>query len=188
MLYLITGGSGSGKSEYAEKLAVSMHQKEEEAGGLYYIATMYPYDAECRERICRHRAMRKGKGFWTQECFVHMEQFHAGKKDVVLLECMSNLLANEMYSNGGAGENSVPEIIEGIFHINRQARELVVVSNEVFSDLPVSKEMERYLSYLGEINRVIAEQAAEVTEVVYGIPVSLKRGEKTESHVPAMRH
>ena len=63
MLYLRTGGSGSGKSEYAEKLAVSMHQKGLAAGGLFYIATMYPYDGECEERICKHQAMRKGKGF-----------------------------------------------------------------------------------------------------------------------------
>ena len=96
------------------------------------------------------------------------------KNSLVLLECMSNLLANEMYAPGGAGEDSVSEILEGVWNLDRQAKALVVVSNEVFSDLPVSKEMGRYLSYLGEINAAIAKQAAEVTEVVYGIPVFAK--------------
>lgn len=183
MIYLVTGGSGSGKSAYAEEKICSLGNYNR-----IYLATMEVFDGEGRMRVERHRKLRQGKGFTTIEQGKNLKEIKIPENSLVLLECMSNLLANEMYSNGGAGEDSVPEIIEGIFHINRQARELVVVSNEVFSDLPVSKEMERYLSYLGEINRVIAEQAAEVTEVVYGIPVSLKRGEKTESHVPAMRH
>lgn len=180
MLYLITGGSGSGKSEYAEKLAVSMHQKEEEAGGLYYIATMYPYDAECRERICRHRAMRKGKGFWTQECFVHMEQFHAGKKDVVLLECMSNLLANEMYQEDGSVKERgkaadlqlETAVLKPLLVLEQQAGCLVVVTNEVFSDgMCYDAETEEYVRLLGKANTFLAHHADAVIEVVCSIPL-----------------
>ena len=74
MLYLVTGGSGSGKSEYAEKLAVLNHQKEQ--GSLYYIATMVSYDEECQERIRRHRVMRKDKVLQTLECFCHIGQLY----------------------------------------------------------------------------------------------------------------
>ena len=79
-----------------------------------------------------------------------------------------------MYGEGGAGERAVQEILEGIFRLNDMAAELVVVTNEVFSDLPVDREMGRYLKCLGEINAAIAREAAEVVELVYGIPVWIK--------------
>lgn len=101
MLYLITGGSGSGKSEYAEKLAADLHHRKKN-GFLYYVATMYPAkDGESQRRIRRHRDMREGKGFETVECSSQLERIKAGSEDVLLLECMSNLLANEMYLFSG---------------------------------------------------------------------------------------
>ena len=83
MYYLIIGGAGSGKSEYAEDLALSL---KDDGDSLYYIATMYPYgDEETKKRIERHRIMRAGKGFVTiersseisgvlDEIKVHMEE------------------------------------------------------------------------------------------------------------------
>ncbi len=65
MYCLVTGGAGSGKSEYAESLALSFCDK---AGSMFYIATMYPYDdEETKRRIHRHRSLREGKGFVTIE-------------------------------------------------------------------------------------------------------------------------
>ena len=66
MVYLVTGGSGSGKSAFAEKLAVEL-KKQTLHDGLYYIATMHCYDEECKKRISRHREMRKDKCFETIE-------------------------------------------------------------------------------------------------------------------------
>lgn len=73
MFYLITGGAGSGKSEYAEKLAV---QEATVSGDrLFYVATMFPYDdAETKLRIERHRKLREGKGFITLEKPVDIEE------------------------------------------------------------------------------------------------------------------
>lgn len=58
MMILITGGSGSGKSAYAEQTVLAQG-----AARRYYIATMRPWDEECRRRIARHRQMRADKGF-----------------------------------------------------------------------------------------------------------------------------
>lgn len=180
MLYLITGGSGSGKSEYAEKLAVTMHQKGLAAGGLFYIATMYPYDWECEERICKHQAMRKGKGFQTQECFVHLEQIHVGEKDVVLLECMSNLLANEMYQKDGslkergkaADLQLETAVLKPLLCLGQKAGCLVVVTNEVFSDgMQYEEGTEEYVRLLGKANTFLAQRADAVIEVVCSIPL-----------------
>ena len=60
MLAVITGGSGSGKSEYAESVATSLAKRDRLP--LYYIATMRPFGAEGKWRVERHRKLRAGKG------------------------------------------------------------------------------------------------------------------------------
>ena len=88
---------------------------------------------------------------------------------------MSNLTANEMYQENGAGEETVEEILQGIRQLKDRAKNLVVVTNEVFSDgISYDPDTMRYLSYLGNINQEMGKMADQVTEVVYGIPVSLK--------------
>lgn len=176
MLYLVTGGSGSGKSEYAETLAAAAHGKNPK-GKLYYVATMYPYDEECVKRIEKHRNMRSTKGFTTIECYTHLERVQVTQEDVVLLECMSNLLANEMYREEGqikAGreKDDADVILAPLSALAEKAACVVVVSNEVFSDgMEYEEETERYVSLLGEINRKTGKKADQVTEVVCGIPV-----------------
>ena len=71
MLILITGGSGSGKSEYAENTAKELAEKE--GLSLYYIATMKPFGEEGRRRVERHHRLREGKGFETVECYVDLK-------------------------------------------------------------------------------------------------------------------
>lgn len=186
MLYVITGGSGSGKSEYAEELAVHMRKEHFGGGKLYYAAAMYPQDEECRQRIKRHRSMRQGKGFLTRECYTGIERLSVEKKDVVLLECMSNLLANEMYLGEGRIKSRSGEVCEQlqeailrpVWELSGRAGCLVVVTNEVFSDgRRYEQETQLYLKLLGNINRCLAQKAEGVVEVVYTIPVWVK-GEK----------
>ena len=112
MLHIVYGGSASGKSSYAESFAMSLQGD----GRLLYIATMYPYkwntteiDPETMQRIERHRAMRADKGFDTIECYRHVEHIVAKRQDVLLLECMSNLLANEMYLEPDADDGGLAE-------------------------------------------------------------------------------
>lgn len=187
MLYLVTGGSGSGKSEYAEDLAVRLMAKRRRgAGGLYYVATMYPHDRECEERIARHRLMRRDKGFSTVECYCGVASVRAGREDVLLLECMSNLLANEMYlPEGGVrdrGEQAAGQLeetlIKPLLELAERAGELVVVTNEVFADgVRYDAESEIYRAFLGKINAALAARAAAVVESVFSIPV-IHRGEE----------
>ena len=170
MMTLVIGGAASGKSEFAEGLVL-------DAGNLprYYIATMQPFDDECRARIRRHREMRAKKQFTTVECFVNLEQVTLPKKGVVLLECMSNLAANELYSPDGAGDDAVESIQRGIRHLKSQCEELVIVSNEVFSGgSDYEGDTLRYLRVLAEVNRMLAKEADRVYEVVCGVPVCHK--------------
>ena len=170
MMTLVIGGAASGKSEFAEELVLN-------AGNLprYYIATMQPFDDECRARIRRHREMRAKKQFTTVECFVNLEQVTLPGRGVVLLECMSNLAANELYSPDGAGDDAVSSIQRGIRHLKSQCKELVIVSNEVFSGgSDYEGDTLRYLRVLAEVNRMLAKEADTVYEVVCGAPVCHK--------------
>lgn len=190
MLHIVYGGSASGKSSYAESFAMSLQGE----GRLLYIATMYPYkwntteiDPETMQRIERHRAMRADKGFDTVECYRHVEHIVAKRQDVLLLECMSNLLANEMYleqdSNAGSdmAETMSPvsnKIVQALIDLSTRVQELVIVTNDVFSDggsLIYDESTREYVKNLAEINCALAREAATVTEVVCGIPVIVKK-------------
>lgn len=104
MITLITGGSGSGKSAYAEKYICHV-SNEKGYKEKYYIATMQVFDDEGQRKIDRHRRLRAGKGFITIEQprdikkAVEKLQSENCLKNVrsALLECMSNLVANEMF-------------------------------------------------------------------------------------------
>lgn len=223
MLHMVYGGSASGKSSYAESFALSLQGD----GRLLYIATMYPYkwntteiDPETMQRIERHRAMRADKGFDTVECYRHVEHIVAKRQDVLLLECMSNLLANEMYLEpdaeavgiagkaevntemvGMAGKAEVDtetagtdtnaasgmsetlspvskKIVQALVDLSARVQELVIVTNDVFSDggsLTYDESTREYVRNLAEINCALAREAETVTEVVCGIPVIVKK-------------
>lgn len=182
MLRLVTGGSCSGKSAFAEKLATE-EKKKHPAGTLYYVATMVPYDEECRERIRRHREVRKDKGFATRECYTDLSCLTAEKEDVFLIECLSNLLANEMYEKTGQmkEKNSAPARVEEVIaapirKLAGKCAAVIVVTNEVFSEgTAFPEETALYLQLLGKSNCLLAGAADSVTEVVCGIPVERKK-------------
>ena len=67
MMILLTGGSGCGKSSFAEKLCMQLPLPR------HYIAAMKPYGAGGMEKVARHRRLRAGKGFETFECYTGME-------------------------------------------------------------------------------------------------------------------
>ena len=172
MFDLIIGGSGSGKSEFAENCCM------EKSGEKLYIATMEPFGEEGARRIARHRRLRAGKGFVTLECYTHLEEAEIPAGSVVLLECMSNLLANEIFSPDGR-KQGLPDLIEkGMEHLLEQAGHVVVVTNDVFADgMTYDRETEDYRRQLAEVNRRLAAKADRVYEVVCGIPLKIR--EKT---------
>ena len=170
---LVIGGSGSGKSEYAELVACR------EAGKRYYIAAMEPYDEEMFLRIRRHRSMRSERGFTTVERYRDLAGLTLKDAGTALIECMSNLLANELYGSAAGTERSEDEIITGILagteHIKKQCRSLVIVSNDIFSSGErYEEETRRYMRLLGQINQSLAARADCVVQVAYGTPVIWK--------------
>lgn len=196
MMVLVVGGSGSGKSSYAEKVTVSLAQEsvkeitKSENTSLsdfklniakkYYLATMQVFDDEGRKKVDRHRKLRNGKGFFTIEQPVRissaLEKMEDGDR-AVLLECISNLTANEMFSEKKTmTEIQVTEnVIRDIKMLKEQTNHLVVVSNNVFEDgITYDETTTKYIRAMGKINQKLAALADRVVEVVEGIPVIIK--------------
>ena len=128
-----------------------------------------------RKRISRRRAMRADKHFETLERYTDLCGLEVPEDSILLLECMSNLVANEMFDESGAKEGTVEAVVEGLHHLRKKARHLVVVTNEIFSDgLEYDPETKKYQAYLGAVNCRMAEEADGFYEVVYGLPLVRK--------------
>ena len=170
MLILLTGGSACGKSSYGEKLAVQGPKP------LYYVAAMEPYDEECLQKIARHRALRADKGFETIERYTRVDTLKLPETGgTVLLECLCNLTANEMYIQPDAPVDPVPKVVAGVENLMGQTDTLIVITNDVGSDDETYSEQTRaYIRALGEINARVASMADRVYELVAGIPICLK--------------
>lgn len=93
-IILVSGPSGSGKSRFAEELI------RKSPGERFYIATMVPQTGENRRRIEKHRQQRRNLGFVTWEIPCDIETAAASKTAAVLLEDVSNLLANLIFCRG----------------------------------------------------------------------------------------
>ncbi|HIU58264.1 MAG TPA: bifunctional adenosylcobinamide kinase/adenosylcobinamide-phosphate guanylyltransferase [Candidatus Ornithomonoglobus merdipullorum] len=178
MIELITGGSGSGKSAYAEKRICALHEINTGAP-LIYIATMQPFGAEGEARIARHKRLRGGKGFATVECFTELESLCIARGSDVLLECVGNLVANEMFRTDRMDPGCVQRIKRGVDMLARVCRSACIVTNEVFSDgIDYGEGTDMYMRALADINIYIAGIADRVTEVVCSVPTVIKGGIK----------
>lgn len=184
MITVIIGGSGSGKSEYAEQVAVTSAFADTKTNApLIYVATMQPFGEETGKKIERHHALRKDKGFATIEQYVDVSKVARSIPEdaVVLLECMSNLLANEVYRPDigpiyNEEQAIVTKIVEELLALEAACNHLVIVTNDVFaSGERYDEETTRYVEMLGQINVEMAKRAADVVEVICGIPVRVSR-------------
>ena len=176
MMTVIIGGSGSGKSAYAEQYITKLSQGINQ----YYIATMQIFDKEGQEKVVRHKTLRSGKGFRTIEQPIAiqnaLEKMKSGEK-TALLECISNLVTNEMFSDEmpKTEQQVTSQIIKGIATLKEQLTHLVIVSNNVFEEGRVYDETTMaYIRAMGTINARLVAMADEVVEVVVGIPIALK--------------
>ena len=168
MFTLVVGGAASGKSEYAEGLVLASPHRPR-----YYIATKEPIDEEGRKRVEKHRRMRADKEFETVECYTDLASVRLPARGTVLLECVGNLAANELYSPRGAGsvEGALSAIVDGVDALLAQCADLVAVSNEVFTGgTDYAAGTEDYLRLVAGVNRALARRADRVCEVVCGLP------------------
>lgn len=166
MINLIIGGAGSGKSAFAEALAKRL------PGTGIYLATMKAEDPESLQRIERHRRQRADLGFVTVEKAVGLSEAEIPAGANILLEDLSNLLANEIFSPEGGGPEAARQ---GLMELADRCDHLTVVSNEIFSGGEENEgETLAYMGHLARLNRELAAKADLVVEVLCGLPNVLK--------------
>ena len=172
MFYLLTGGSGCGKSAYAERLLLTLPAPR------FYLAAMIPYGADGPAKVEKHRRMREGKGFVSIERYTDMAGLILPRRGSALLECMCNLTANEMFEPTGAGDRAEEAILRGIDSLIDQTDSLIVITNDVGSAglHGYGEGTLRYMRTLGRLNRLLARRADAVAELAAGIPIWLKGG------------
>ncbi len=175
MTIMILGGSASGKSKIAEDTICSLCSSRK-----YYIATMkVGNDEENIERVAKHREQRKEKNFVTIECPCNIENAlkEMDTQKNVLLECVSNLAANEMFfgTEITSIEDTVNNVVNGIKTLAKECDNLVIVSNNIFESGSEYDESTRdYIKALGQINRELIDVSDEAYEAVVGIKVRIK--------------
>lgn len=184
MMEVVIGGSGSGKSQYGEK------RIEKARGNMpgYYIATMRVFGEEERQRVAKHRQQRKGMDFYTIEQEKNLAEVVNKMKQgkgAALLECVPNLVANELFDlpeEAIRDEKRTAErtkrILSEIACLNEACTHFVVITGNVFEDGIRYDEMTKnYMQCLSQVNAGLGAMADTVVEVVAGIPIWLK-GEK----------
>ncbi|MGJ9457782.1 bifunctional adenosylcobinamide kinase/adenosylcobinamide-phosphate guanylyltransferase [Oceanobacillus sp. CF4.6] len=178
----ITGGVRSGKSNFAEKIAV---QRAFEIGGsLHYIATGMPSDREMEKRILKHQKDRRVSGFhwqtWEQPMNIEWLASCFKEKDIILLDCLTILLTNELFSNQEDWSASYLKevfrrILTGIKAIEKSCHQLIIVSNEVlFDPFHEKKLVFTYCQLIGRLHQEIVNIADQSYVVEAGIPMLMK--------------
>lgn len=165
-LSLVLGGASSGKSAFAENLALMA------GANPLYIATAQVFDDEMAQKVTRHRAMR-GNGWTTIEEPLDMPKAlgMAGRGQPVLLDCATLWLTNVMLGDHDLTAHSAA-LLAGLRDC---AGPVVVVSNEVGQGIvPDNPLARRFRNAQGRLNQDIAAQAGLVVAVMAGLPLVLK--------------
>lgn len=178
-IVFISGGARSGKSTFAEQLA------QRYQGDLHYIATARVTDEEMDVRIKRHQTERQcGERPWTTwECPVdiHSLAYKFHPTDIVLIDCMTILVANELFRHEGANQSEqsssrvILSIKKGIEAIARKVQLLIIVSNEVLYD-GVSNDpvVHTYQQTVGRLHQEIVKRSRYAYTVEAGVPILMK--------------
>ena len=164
---VITGGQRSGKSSYAQKLALSLSSNP------VYLATSRVWDEEHRARIIRHQADRGPE--WTnleEEKFLSKLNL-AGR--VVLVDCVTLWATNFFFDLQSDVEQSLNALKNEFDNLINQDAQFIFVTNEIgMGEMSANEIQRKFADLQGWLNQYIASKADEVVLMVSGIPVKIK--------------
>lgn len=168
MIYLITGGERSGKSSYAQDLALQLSKKP------MYVATARKWDADFQNRIDRHQNERDER--WTNiEKEKHLSEINFSD-EVALIDCVTLWLTNFFVDT----KNDVAEsLVQAKAEFEKLAAQenatFIIVTNEIGMGVHADTQIGRKFTELqGWMNQFLAKNADEVTLMISGIPVKIK--------------
>ena len=166
-IILITGGQRSGKSSYAEKLALSLSSNP------IYMATSRIWDEEFRQRVIKHQKRRGPE--WTNIEEEKELSRHQVDGRVVLIDCVTLWATNYFFDLDSDVDLLLQALKQEFDAFTAQNATFIFVTNEIgsgaVSDNPIQR---RFTDLQGWMNQYIASQAHQVYLMVSGIPVLIK--------------
>ncbi|SFD86174.1 bifunctional adenosylcobinamide kinase/adenosylcobinamide-phosphate guanylyltransferase [Flavobacterium phragmitis] len=168
MIYLITGGERSGKSSYAQNLALTLSDNP------IYVATARKWDSDFQNRIDRHQQERDER--WInieEEKFLSKIDF-SGK--TALIDCVTLWLTNFFVDTKNDVQLSLEEAKKEFLAIaNQKNTNIIIVTNEIGMGVHAETHIGRkFVELQGWMNQFLASNADEVVLMVSGIPVKIK--------------
>lgn len=166
-IILITGGQRSGKSNYAQQIALSLSENP------IYMATSRIWDEEHQKRIERHKADRGTE--WTNIEEEKQLSNHRLENRVVLVDCVTLWATNFFFDNNSDVDLSLAMIKEEFDKLIQQEAQFIFVSNEIgLGGTSENKAQRLFMDLQGWINQYIASKANKVYLMVSGIPLQVK--------------
>lgn len=164
---LITGGQRSGKSRFAQEMALSLSPNP------VYLATSRIWDVEHRKRIERHRAERGPEWINIEEEKELSKHNLSGK--VVLIDCVTLWATNYFFDLQSDTEKALEELKSEFDRFTQQDAHFIFVSNEIgMGEMPQNEIQRKFADLQGWLNQYIAAKADEVYLMVSGIAVKIK--------------
>ncbi|MDU6978125.1 MAG: bifunctional adenosylcobinamide kinase/adenosylcobinamide-phosphate guanylyltransferase [Veillonella sp.] len=183
-IILCSGGARSGKSEFAEQLALSLK------GRKAYVATGQAFDDEMKDRIKKHQ-LRRGKEWITFEIPLYLHKNWEQIKnvsDVILIDCLTMFTSNHVFAHGDINTQEDSNRIESIIleelrlllqEINNSNDKTVIfVTNEIGLGIVPENKLARYFRDMtGRVNREVASAANKMYLTISGVTIELKSQE-----------
>lgn len=183
-IILCSGGARSGKSEFAEQLALSLK------GRKAYVATGQAFDDEMKDRIKKHQ-LRRGKEWITFEIPLYLHKNWEQIKnvsDVILIDCLTMFTSNHVFAHGDINTQEDSNRVESIIleelrlllqEINNSNDKTVIfVTNEIGLGIVPENKLARYFRDItGRVNREVASAANKMYLTISGVTIELKSQE-----------
>ena len=164
---LVTGGQRSGKSSYAQKLALSLSSNP------VYLATSAVWDEEHRLRIERHKADRGAE--WTNIEELKELQNITVEGCVVVIDCVTLWSTNFFTEYEGDTLQSLEAITSRFDQFVQQDAHFIFVTNEIgLGGISANNLQRRFTDLIGWVNQYIASKSDEVILMVSSIPMKIK--------------
>jgi len=182
-LIFITGGVRSGKSAFAERVA---HELQDITGAtLTYIATSRRTDGEMEERINRHQKLRalSNRNWKTYEISTNFAQHiqKLDRKGIVLLDCLTVLLANELFTENIPMEKLkkrsrqlIDQLEQALIELQKKTVSLIIVSNETQYEYHGDPFVQLYQWTLGRLHERLVHLSTSAFLVEASIPIQMK--------------
>ena len=164
---LVTGGQRSGKSTFAERLAL------ERSDNPIYLATATIGDNEMAERVKRHRE-RRGEQWITLEEPIHLSKLRI-QGHTVLVDSLTLWATNFFFYLNEDTDSALTALKDEFDRLTEQEANFILVTNEIgMSGISPNAMARKFTDLLGFFNQYVAARANEVVLMVSGIPLRIK--------------